>query len=59
MLIEINKGDSAEDIKRKMAALRRAIKKSRKYPDYRKYFGTVSVNEDQIQYQKRMRDEWR
>ncbi|WP_441000680.1 hypothetical protein [Fodinibius sp. SL11] len=57
MSIIITEGDSVEKIRE---AIQRATgKKNKKNVNLGKYFGKVHFDEEGLEYQKRVRDEWK
>ena len=54
MVTTIKKGTSREKIR--LALKKRTVKI--KGPDLRKYFGSISLQEDPIIVQRKLRDEW-
>ncbi len=54
MVIVIKKGMSRKEI---LTALKKHTAKP-KGPDLKKYFGSISLSEDPVELQKKMRDEW-
>ena len=54
MITTIKKGTSTEKIR--LALNKRQIKT--KSPDLKKYCGSISLPEDPLEMQKKMRDEW-
>tara|TARA_B100001063_G_scaffold212117_2_gene210868 strand:- start:25971 stop:26144 length:174 start_codon:yes stop_codon:yes gene_type:complete len=56
MVIELKKGSDKQAIERLLAKLRK--QKLKKGLDALKYAGTLSITEDGLKLQKRLRDEW-
>lgn len=56
MVIELKSGSDKQAIKRLLDKLRK--QKLRKGLDASKYAGTLSIKEDGLKLQKRLRDEW-
>jgi hypothetical protein len=61
MVIVIKRGMTKKQIDAELAKLRngRRKRKKRPIPDIRQFVGTITLKEDPLVIQKRMRDEWR
>lgn len=61
MVIVIKQGMTRKQIDAALAKLRIGHRKRRKrpVPDIRQFVGTITLKEDPLTIQKRMRDEWR
>jgi len=59
MAIVIKQGMSKRQIAVQLKKLKPRRKKQRPLPDIRKFAGTITLNEDPLVIQKKMRDEWR
>ena len=58
MAVTIKEGMSKRQITAALKKLKNGRKRKRALPDIRKFAGTITLKEDPLVIQKRMRDEW-
>jgi hypothetical protein len=59
MAITIKEGMSKRQIAAALKKLKNERKRKRALPDIRKFAGTITLKEDPLVIQRRMRDEWK
>ena len=58
MAVTIKEGMSKRQITAALKKLKNGRKRKRALPDSRKFAGTITLKEDPLVIQKKMRDEW-
>ena len=58
MAIIIRQGMTKRQIAAALKKLKPRIRRRREVPDIRQFAGTITLKEDPLMIQKRMRDEW-
>lgn len=58
MAVTIKEGMSKRQITAALKKLKNGRKRKRPLPDIRKFAGTITLKEDPMVIQKKMRDEW-